>query len=47
MFNSLGRFSGSTVTAADGLVGHVKAAFFDDSAWTIRYLVVNTGQLAV
>jgi hypothetical protein len=43
MFNSLGRFSGSTVTATDGLVGHVKAAFFDDSAWTIRYLVVETG----
>jgi hypothetical protein len=43
MFNSLGRFSGNTVTAADGLVGHVNAAFFDDNAWTIRYLVVNTG----
>ncbi|WP_291010658.1 PRC-barrel domain-containing protein [Hydrogenophaga sp.] len=43
MFNSLGRLSGSTVTATDGLVGHFKAAFFDDNAWTIRYLVVNTG----
>ncbi len=43
MFNSLGRLSGSTVTATDGLVGHLKAAFFDDNVWTIRYLVVNTG----
>lgn len=43
MFNNLGRLSGSTVTATDGPMGHVKAAYFDDNTWTIRYLVVDTG----
>ena len=33
----------STVTASDGVIGHVKDVFFDDIRWTIRYLVVDTG----
>ena len=33
----------STVTAADGVIGHVQDVFFDDIRWTIRYLVVDTG----
>mgnify|MGYP001602413643 CR=1 FL=1 len=31
------------LTAADGVIGHVKDIYFDSHAWTVRYLVVNTG----
>ena len=34
----------SSVTAADGDIGNVTAAFFDDQSWAIRYLVVDTGK---
>ena len=34
----------ATVTATDGVIGHVKDVFFDDIRWTIRYLVVDTGR---
>lgn len=43
MFNSLNHLHGATVTATDGLIGHVKSAFFDDQSWVIRYLVVDAG----
>lgn len=43
MFNSLKHLLGATVMARDGAIGEVKQAYFDDEAWTIRYLVVNTG----
>jgi hypothetical protein len=43
MLDSLRRFSAATVTATDGLIGHVKSLLFDDQSWTIRYLVVDTG----
>ena len=43
MLNNINHLVGSTVTATDGEMGHVKEAYFDDQAWTIRYLVVNTG----
>ena len=43
MLNSFSHLTGSTATASDGSIGHVKAAFFDDQWWTIRYLVVDTG----
>lgn len=29
--------------ARDGKIGHVHDFFFDDRAWTVRYLVVDTG----
>ncbi|MBK7000069.1 MAG: PRC-barrel domain containing protein [Rhodoferax sp.] len=32
-----------TIGATDAEVGHVRDFFFDDQAWTIRYLVVETG----
>ena len=32
-----------SIKAADGEIGHVKDFFFDDDAWVIRYLVVDTG----
>lgn len=31
------------IRATDGTVGHVKDFYFDDQAWVIRYLVVDTG----
>jgi len=32
-----------TIHAADGSIGQVKDFYFDDKAWVIRYLVVDTG----
>ena len=32
------------IGATDGDIGHVKDFYFDDQAWVIRYLVVETGQ---
>ena len=31
------------IGATDGEIGHVKDFYFDDDAWVIRYLVVETG----
>jgi len=31
------------IRATDGVIGHVKDFYFDDKAWVIRYLVVDTG----
>ncbi len=31
------------IRATDGNIGHVKDFYFDDEAWVIRYLVVETG----
>jgi uncharacterized protein YrrD len=43
MLNSVSHLNGSSVTATDGEIGHVQEAYFDDQAWTIRYLVIDTG----
>ena len=43
MLNALSQLTGSTLTATDGEIGHVKQAYFDDQAWAVRYLVVDTG----
>ena len=42
MLKSLHHLTHSLVTATDGDIGKVKAAFFDDQWWTIRYLVIDT-----
>ena len=34
---------GYAIRATDGIVGRVKDLYFDDKAWVIRYLVVDTG----
>jgi uncharacterized protein YrrD len=34
---------GYSIGATDGEIGTVKEVYFDDSSWTIRYLVVETG----
>ena len=31
------------IHATDGTIGHVQDFYFDDEAWVIRYLVVDTG----
>jgi uncharacterized protein YrrD len=31
------------IHAADGFIGHVRDVYFDDHAWAVRYLVVDTG----
>ena len=43
MLKSVNKLDGATVRASDGDIGSVKEAFFDDQAWAIRYLVVDTG----
>jgi hypothetical protein len=43
MLNSVSHLTGSTLTATDGEIGHIKEAYFDDVAWAIRYLVIDTG----
>ncbi len=32
-----------TIGANDGEVGQVETVYFDDESWTVRYLVVDTG----
>jgi uncharacterized protein YrrD len=34
---------GSDIVASDGSLGSVRDAYFDDERWTVRYLVVDTG----
>ncbi|MBE9080437.1 PRC-barrel domain-containing protein [Romeria aff. gracilis LEGE 07310] len=34
---------GYKIHASDGEIGKVDQFLFDDESWTIRYLVVNTG----
>lgn len=34
---------GFRLGARDGEIGHLKDFYFDDSAWTVRYLVADTG----
>jgi hypothetical protein len=46
MLTTLSHLIDSRVNASDGEMGTVKAAFFDDQSWAIRYLVVETGNWA-
>lgn len=43
MLNSISRITAAHVTAADGDIGPVDDALFDDRSWAIRYLVVDAG----
>lgn len=43
MLHSLNAFEKCVIGATDGDVGRVKDLYFDDQAWTIRYLIVDTG----
>jgi len=43
MFCKAKNLAGYTLQAQDGEVGKVKEFYFDDHHWTIRYVVVDTG----
>jgi hypothetical protein len=43
MLRSVKKIRDSRINASDDQIGHVKETYFDDDAWTIRYLVVDTG----
>lgn len=43
MLHGLKQLRGYSASATDGDIGQVEDFLFDDEAWTIRYLVVETG----
>ena len=43
MLRNFKDLEGYAVGATDGTIGHVEDFFFDDRAWVVRYLVVDTG----
>lgn len=43
MKRSINSLIGCTISATDGELGKVNEFFFDDFSWSIRYLVVETG----
>ena len=42
MLRSVKDLDALAVEATDGVIGHVKDFYFDDTSWVIRYLVVET-----
>jgi len=44
MLRNLKDLEGCAVGASDGVIGHVRDCYFDDAAWVIRYLIVDTGE---
>jgi hypothetical protein len=43
MLRTASNLKGVTIEAMDGDIGSVQDLYFDDRAWTVRYLVVDTG----
>jgi len=43
MKRNINSLKGYSIEATDGKIGTVKDFYFDDETWTIRYLVVKTG----
>ena len=44
MLRRIETMEGYSIAATDGLIGHVKDFYFDDAAWVVRYLIVETGR---
>jgi sporulation protein YlmC with PRC-barrel domain len=44
MLRSMKDMEDYTIGATDGVIGRVRDFYFDDEAWVIRYLVVETGE---
>ena len=44
MLRSIKDFEGYQVRATDDAVGSIRDFYFDDEHWTVRYLVVDTGE---
>lgn len=47
MLRSMQSMEDFTIRATDGVIGHLKDFYFDDAAWVVRYLVVETGDWLV
>jgi hypothetical protein len=43
MLQNTEKLYGKKLAAVDGEIGHIKDFYFDDEAWAIRYVVVDTG----
>ncbi|MBS0445395.1 MAG: PRC-barrel domain-containing protein [Proteobacteria bacterium] len=43
MLRSISELKGATIQPLGEAIGTVEEAYFDDEAWTVRYLVVETG----
>lgn len=43
MLRSFDDIQGYRLDATDGEIGHVEDVYFDDQAWSVRYVVVRTG----
>ena len=43
MLRNMKDLLGFSIGATDGIIGTVKDMYFDDAAWVIRYVVVETG----
>ena len=43
MLRNINKLIGFTISANDGELGKVNEFFFDDLNWSIRYLIVETG----
>ena len=43
MLRTMNDLEGYAIHATDGNIGHVTDFYFDDEAWVIRYLIVDTG----
>jgi hypothetical protein len=43
MLQNIQALYGKKLAALDGDIGHVRDFYFDDAAWAIRYVVVDTG----
>jgi len=43
MLRDLTHFRGRSVVARNGDIGSVQDIYFDDEAWGVRYLVIDTG----
>jgi hypothetical protein len=43
MLSPASGFNGLSIAAIDGDIGSIRDLYFDDTTWTIRYLVVDTG----
>ena len=44
MLRTFSELRGAAIRATDGRIGAVSDVYFDDSSWTIRYCVVDTGR---
>ncbi len=43
MLRSINHLVGFTIGATDGDIGKVEEFYFDDTTWTVRYMIVKTG----